>query len=216
MIWTPGRRALVGGRRPVPDSHSLPPTYWVEELRRVIAVRRRRWRRLLIFALIGCATALLLLVSVWKPATLLVWNASASAPIGLYRVIAVGPVRTGDMVIAWTPEPARSLAAERRYLPRNVPLVKRVAATAGAHVCAVGKTISINGGPAVVRLKRDAAGRRMPWWNGCRRLHAREYLLLMDSPRSFDGRYFGVTRGSDLVGRAELLWAKPATGSNDG
>jgi len=30
----------------------------------------------------------------------------------------------------------------------------------------------------------------------------------MDSPASFDGRYFGVTRGDDVLGRAELLWAR--------
>jgi type IV secretory pathway protease TraF len=30
----------------------------------------------------------------------------------------------------------------------------------------------------------------------------------MDSPQSFDGRYFGVTRANEILGRAELLWAR--------
>jgi type IV secretory pathway protease TraF len=30
----------------------------------------------------------------------------------------------------------------------------------------------------------------------------------MDSRRSFDGRYFGVTQERDLVGRAVLLWKR--------
>ena len=54
----------------------------------------------------------------------------------------------------------------------------------------------------------------MPWWNGCRRLRAREYFLVMGNPLSFDGRYFGVTRGNDLLGRVELMWSKRASGNS--
>ena len=187
-----------------------------EELRRIIAARRLKRRRLGIAALIGCTAAPLAASTLWKAPVLLVWNASASAPIGLYRVHGGGPIGRGDMVVAWTPQPARSLAARRHYLPANVPLVKRVAAAAGDRVCAWVGGISINGRPAATRWKSDAAGRPMPWWSGCRTLAAGEYFLLMDSPLSFDGRYFGVTRSSDVIGRAKLLWAKPANGANVG
>ena len=200
----------------MPDSHSPPVVHWGEELRRIIAARRRRRSRLAIAALIGCAAVPLAASALWKPPTLLVWNASASAPIGLYRLRADALVRRGDMVIAWTPEPARSLAARRHYLPANVPLVKRVAAAAGDRICASGSAISINGRRVARRLRSDSAARPMPWWNGCRRLRVGEYFLLMDHPQSFDGRYFGVTRSSNVVGRAQLLWAKPTKGSSDG
>ena len=198
------------------DGRSLPKLHAGEELRRIIAGRRRRRRRLVIAALVLCASGPLAASLIWKTSTILVWNASESAPIGLYRVDAGGPVRRGDMVVARTPEPARSLAARRRYLPANVPLVKRVAAVEGDRVCAKGSAILINGRRVAVRERSDAAGRPMTWWGGCRRVGAREYFLLMDSRLSFDGRYFGMTRGDDLIGRAQLLWAKPATGSNDG
>lgn len=200
----------------MPD-HRLPPdSHWVEELRGLIAERRRSRRCLAFAALIGCAAVPLIASIAWKPPVLLVWNASASAPIGLYHVHGGGPIARGDMVVAWTPQPARSLAARRHYLPANVPLVKRVAAAAGDRVCAWVGGISINGRPAATRWKSDAGGRPMPWWSGCRTLAAGEYFLLMDSPLSFDGRYFGVTRSSDVIGRAKLLWAKPANGANDG
>lgn len=198
------------------DERNVPALPVGEELRRIIAERRRRRRRLPIAALIGCAIAPLAASALWKPPMLLVWNASASAPIGLYRLRANEAVRRGDMVIAWTPEPARSLAARRHYLPANVPLVKRVAAVAGDRVCALGKIISINRRRVATRRRSDGARRPMPWWTGCRDLGEGEYFLLMDSALSFDGRYFGVTRRQELVGRAELLWAKPTKGSNDG
>ena len=190
--------------------------YVGENLRRIIAERRRRRRQVAIGALIGCIAAPLAATMLWKPPVLFVWNASASAPVGLYRLGAGGPIRRGDMVVAWTPERARSLAASRRYVPANVPLVKRVAAVGGDRVCAFGADISINGNRVAARHRLDPAGRVMPRWTGCRRLSGGEYLLLMNSTLSFDGRYFGVTESRDVVGRAELLWAKPPKGSHDG
>lgn len=200
----------------MPDGSDPPLVHWGEELRRIVAVRRQRRMRLAVAALMGCTAAPLVASALWKAPVLLVWNTSASAPTGLYRVHADRPVRSGDMVVAWTPKPARSLAARRGYLPANVPLVKRVAAVAGDSICAGGSAVSINGKRVAARQKSDAADRPMPWWNGCHRLSVGEYFLLMDNPLSFDGRYFGVTRSSDVIGRAELLWAKTARASNDG
>ncbi len=144
----------------------------------------------------------------WTPRPLLVWNGSASARPGLYGVAAPADVRAGETVVAWTAEPARRLAAERRYLPVNVPLVKRVRAAKGDDVCAVGESILINGRHAALRRRADRRGRPMPWWAGCRHLGEGEYFLLMDHDDSFDGRYFGLTRENELVGRAVLLWAR--------
>jgi type IV secretory pathway protease TraF len=49
----------------------------------------------------------------------------------------------------------------------------------------------------------------MKGWSGCVRLRGRQLFLLMaGSPASFDGRYFGVTEGGLVVGRARLLWPR--------
>jgi len=168
------------------------------------AARLRRW---VLYWLI--AFWVIVIQMVFPPAPRLVWNASASAPIGLYWVRPGAHVTKGDMVVARTPQPYRRLAAERRYLPENVPLVKRVAGTAGDRICAYGDTILINGHRAVARLSRDGQGRAMPWWQGCRTLGQGEYFLLMvDVAGSFDGRYFGITGKADIIGRAHLLWAR--------
>jgi len=160
-------------------------------------------------AVAGIGITLLGLTMAFPPAPRLVWNASASAPIGLYAVAPGAPVDVGDMVIARVPDPWRMMAAERRYIPANVPLVKRVAAIAGDEVCALGQEIFINGALVVERRIADAQRRPMKWWSGCVRLRGRQVFLLMsDSPASFDGRYFGVTDGGLVVGKARLLWAR--------
>lgn len=171
---------------------------------------RRAWRRRGLA--LGLLAAAINWTIVFPPAPRLVWNASSSAPVGLYAVHPARPgqaFRRGDMVIARLPPPWRALAASRRYLPAGVPLVKRVAAAPGDEICAAGDTVRLGGRPLVRRMERDRAGRILPWWEGCLRLGSDDYLLVMaSSPWSFDGRYFGVTRSTEIIGRANLLWAR--------
>ncbi|MGF7156105.1 S26 family signal peptidase [Novosphingobium gossypii] len=179
---------------------------WGEALR---ARRARQFRVRKALLPLGVLTGALVWTTLSPPAPRLVWNASASAPTGLYGVRPGAQIRTGDMVIARLAKPWRDLAAARRYLPSNVPLVKRVAAGPGQEVCALGPLLYLDGRPLAHRLAWDRAGRVMPWWQGCMRLGQGQYLLLMAGNRSsFDGRYFGVTQRTEIIGRANLLWAR--------
>jgi len=158
---------------------------------------------------IGVGIALLGSTIVAPPRPRLLWNTSSSAPVGLYAVEPSASVRAGDMVIAQVPAGYRKLAADRHYIPANVPLVKRVAATAGSQVCALGSELFLDGGWLADRRSTDARGRRMPWWQGCVRLGRDQLFLLMTGKKaSFDGRYFGVTGTRDIVGKAQLLWPR--------
>jgi conjugative transfer signal peptidase TraF len=188
----------------------------VENERRAIlrigdAIRRDRTRRsqlrgrgYAVAALIG-AVGLTVVVPL-RP--MLVWNASASAPIGLYGVTAPHGLRVRDMVIAHLPAAWRGLADTRRYLPSTVPLVKRVAAAPGDTVCAAGQEIFVNGRWVAARRIADGAGRPMPSWTGCATLRDGALFLMTDNPDSFDGRYFGPTSHADIVGKAHLLWRR--------
>jgi len=160
----------------------------------------------------GAAAALAIVASAASlfrtPAPLLLWNASSSSPIGLYAVGPAERTEVGDIVVAWPPGDARRLAAARRYLPANVPLVKRVAAVSGARVCGKGAAITIDGLPAALRRRSDGSGRPLPWWSGCTVLKKGDlFLLSPHTPAAFDGRYFGPTRRRDIIGKAKLLWA---------
>ena len=178
---------------------------------RLISLERRRRGRnrpRVILALtwvgLGCIGFAMLV----RPAPLLLWNASASAPVGLYRVMSSPPIQRGDMVLLRTPDSVRDLAAERGYLPLAVPLVKRVAALAGDMVCAVGDDLFINSKWVAGRLERDHLGRPLPHWGGCHRLDDELFPLMADVPTSFDGRYFGPVPTSAVIGRLVPLWTK--------
>lgn len=193
---------MTGRRNRAGDT---PLLAWGDALR-AEKIRRSKLRKRI--AIAGGGVAILLTSAALPPAPRLVWNASASAPVGLYAVSPGAAVDPGDMVIARIPEPFRLLAAERRYLPMNVPLVKRVKAIAGDEICALGQEIFVNGRWTAERRVADGQGRPMPEWSGCIRLRGGQLFLLMDNPASFDGRYFGATEGRDVIGKARLLWRR--------
>jgi conjugative transfer signal peptidase TraF len=149
------------------------------------------------------ATALL------HPAPRLIWNASASVPIGLYAVHPAGALQFGELLVVTAPEPLAMFLDERRYLPKGIPLLKHVAALPGQTVCRTGDTISIDGSIVGAALDRDHLGRSLPVWRGCRVIAAGEvFLMNRQSVASLDGRYFGPLPTTTIVGRAEPIWTE--------
>ncbi|OJX78573.1 S26 family signal peptidase [Magnetospirillum sp. 64-120] len=140
------------------------------------------------------------------PAPRLLWNATASTPVGFYAVQPVRTLRVGDLVAERPPEAVARFLAEGGYLPMGVPLLKQVAALAGQIVCRTGRTITVDGITVAAVRERDSRGRDLPVWSGCRTLDAGEILLLNRHPDSLDGRYFGPMPVSSVIGRATPLW----------
>ena len=137
----------------------------------------------------------------------LVYNASASVPLGFYTVRDTGELAAGDLVIARPPLRAERLLVERRYLGVGVPLVKQIGAVPGSTVCRDADRITIDATPAAVARDVDGLGRALPRWTGCRLLGPGEIFLLNSGvPGSFDGRYFGPSPARDIVGKATPLW----------
>lgn len=170
------------------------------------AHRRRRARAVVIAAMMAGLGAIGF-ASVADLAPLLMWNGSASAPLGLYRMASPDGIGRSDLVLVRPPGLARKLAVERGYLPVGVPLLKRVAAVVGDVVCADFGKLAINGVPVAEALKADSLGRPLEPWIGCRPLERDEFLVLMTTiPASFDSRYFGPVERSLIVGRAVPLW----------
>ncbi len=137
----------------------------------------------------------------------LIWNASASAPIGFYTIDFNGSFGVTDLVVVNAPEPLAAFLAERGYLPKGVPLLKRVLAVSGQTVCRTGLKITVDGIEVGVALERDRAGRELPVWRGCQRVTTGELFLMNWQVRdSLDGRYFGLTSTNSIIGRAVPLW----------
>jgi conjugative transfer signal peptidase TraF len=164
-------------------------------------------RRAIVLVVMALGLAVLGVAATGAMPVRLIWNASASLPRGFYRVTAAGELRSGDLVLAHTPAEWAATFAARGYLPDGVPLLKRVAAVAGATVCRQGTTILIDGSERAAAQTADRLGRPMPAWSGCRTLAAGEmFLLIAEHPASLDGRYLGPMAASLVIGRAVPLW----------
>jgi len=145
--------------------------------------------------------------ALFHPLPRLIWNASASVPIGLYRVRPAGDLHVTELVVVRPPPPLANFLAERGYLPKSVPLLKHILALPGQTVCRTGRTITIDAAAMGEALERDRRGRLLPVWQGCRVIAQGEvFLMNRQSEDSLDGRYFGPLPATTIVGEAAPLW----------
>lgn len=137
----------------------------------------------------------------------LVWNATASAPVGFYTIEPADRIEVPELVAIMPPEPLAGFMVGRGYVGRGVPLLKRVVGLPGQRVCRTHHTITVDGVEMGDALERDRIGRALPVWQGCRVIVDGQLLLMnIDVPDSLDGRYFGPVPASAVIGRALPLW----------
>ncbi|RWI72211.1 S26 family signal peptidase [Mesorhizobium sp.] len=139
--------------------------------------------------------------------TKLIWNASASAPVGLYSVVPADQPEVPELVAVEPPGLLAAFLAARGYLPEGVALMKRVRAVAGQTVCRTGLAVTVDGIEVGAALERDRVGRDLPVWQGCKCVPSGAvFLMNWQVGDSLDGRYFGLTPISQIIGRAVPLW----------
>ena len=154
------------------------------------------------FAAMGAAVAAFI-----PTPTRLVWNATASAPVGLYTIAPADRLEVPELVAVMPPEPLADFLVGRGYVGRGVPLLKRVLGLPGQQVCRIGRDIMVDGVAVGSALSRDKMGRDLPVWQGCRRIATGEvFLMNWQVNDSLDGRYFGLTSTDQIIGRAVPLW----------
>src|SRR6266545_3795008 len=118
-------------------------------------------RATIVAAMLG--GAILVVAPVWiDHPPQLIWNASASVPIGLYRVEPINRIGVADIAVVMPPEPLASYVARREYLPNGVPLLKHVLALGGQTVCRRGTAIIVRGVTFGHARERDGRGRPLP------------------------------------------------------
>lgn len=147
----------------------------------------------------------LALGSAWLDAPFVLLNTSPSEPIGLYRRVAAEP--TPGALIAFRPPPAAMpyLRAAQPGRARGT-ILKAIAAGEGTLACA-GEALWVDGRRLGAIAVRDRGGRALPHWRGCMRLAAGEYLVFSDRiPNSFDSRYYGAVRRSEILGVYAPIW----------
>jgi conjugative transfer signal peptidase TraF len=158
-----------------------------------------------LFLAVGGVGLVLIAGSTVHHQPILVWNATASVPVGLYRIVARRPAR-GSLALVALAEPSRTFLHLRGYLHESLPVLKPVAATRGDVLCRFGNAVYVNGRVVALARNNDHESRPLPRWHGCRRLGNAAVAVISSHPYSFDSRYFGVIDLSAFVGVAIPVW----------
>ena len=161
------------------------------------------------FLLSGMALAMIGASAVVRSDPLVLWNPSPSVPVGFYAVMPIDSLEVGALVAVRPSRALETWLVDNRYVGRDTPLLKHIAALQNAEVCRYGTTILINGSPVAEARELDRLGRPLPVWAGCRALADGEvFFLNADEPASLDGRYFGPLGADTIIGRATPLWTR--------
>ena len=158
------------------------------------------------FVIIAATAVAMLAIPVSATSARLVWNATLSAPLGLYS-IEQGSWHVGDRVAVLPSELLAADLAHRGVLPPGKLLIKRIAVGQGDIVCRDGVDVTVNGSVVAVARVVSGSGEKLPAWLGCRNLGSSDVMLLGDTADSYDGRYFGVTSAHEVLGRVSMLVA---------
>ena len=153
-------------------------------------------------ALVGASTAV-------PTDPVLLWNPSPSVPVGFYIVTPIDTLHVGALVAVRPPGALETWLVDNRYVGRDTPLLKHIAALPGVEVCREGSTIQIDGEAVAEARERDRLDRPLPVWTGCRVLaDGQIFFLNADEPASLDGRYFGPLGADTVIGQATPIWTR--------
>lgn len=155
-------------------------------------------------------------------------NTTRSVPLGLYWRVDAPVVKGAFVIICPPPDAVFKEVRERGYIasgqcPGNFGyLMKRVAAVPGDLVNVALDGVYVNGQRLAhsAPLVRDGAGRPLPRYApGPHVLDETQLLLMGDiNPKSFDGRYFGPLRRTQIqdVIVPVFIWDGMSGGSQGG
>jgi signal peptidase I len=134
-------------------------------------------------------------------------NVSSSLPRGVYWLIGTGEITKGDIVIFNIPKKSEKYIHGRKYLKKDVKkLLKKVVATEKENIFRIDDKLYINGKFHSYIKSKDSNGRNLPYLS-TRDLQPKsnEFFVLGINPNSFDSRYFGAIKRSDIESKAKLI-----------
>ncbi len=158
--------------------------------------RCRRWvTPLALFVTLLSASTLL-------PKRLVVLNLSPSLPLGFYCAVSVEPAAGRLVEFRLSAQPV-----DGERFARHRVILKPILAGPGEHVDTTGDLLWVNEKLVAPIYTKDSNGHPLPVWRANRALEPDEFFVFSARvPNSFDSRYYGPIRRSDILAVYVPLW----------
>lgn len=133
-------------------------------------------------------------------------NPSKSLPRGIYKLYPPQNIKKGDIVVFRIPDKLQNYMKQRGYILSNVnTLMKKVAAFSDDKIEIKNNEIYVNNISWGKIYEYDSKNRPLKKYkNKTIILKKDEFLPLSSEDKSFDGRYFGPIKTSDILSKSEI------------
>ena len=135
------------------------------------------------------------------------FNISNSLPVGVYKKNSITEknVSLGSFVSFPVPSSVEYLTS-RDWLSLKIPLIKPIIGLPGDNVCLSPEGLKVNSKYVGAVAAADSKGLPLPHVNFCRNLKEGElWVGSTRIPNSFDSRYFGPIKKTDLIWNVQPL-----------
>ncbi|WP_440617200.1 signal peptidase I [Cysteiniphilum sp. 6C5] len=129
-----------------------------------------------------------------------------SMPEGWYFTYPVADYHKGDNVVFIPNQQTEHYILTRKWLPRNIPLLKKIVGVPGDLLCIKGQNVYINEQWIGKIYQTDGKGNMLPVFQFCGKIPKGRYFMQgVANPHSFDSRYYGLVDKSQIMSKAVKL-----------
>jgi conjugative transfer signal peptidase TraF len=136
---------------------------------------------------------------------LIIINETPSVKKGLYLRQKTISLDKQSLIAMKLHKPAHDYLVKTMGYDEDIFLLKRISALPGERVCRSQSGLITIKDKSLKARSHDHLGHKLPSWQGCHVLKKGEIFILGDHPQSFDSRYFGPVRTSQLTGSYKEL-----------
>lgn len=129
-----------------------------------------------------------------------------SMPEGWYFTYPVSDYHKGDNVVFIPNEQTQDYILAREWLPKDIPLLKKIVGVPGDFLCTKAQNVYINEQWIGKVYQTDGKGNALPIFSFCGKIPKDNYFMQgVANPHSFDSRYYGLVNKSQIMSKAVKL-----------
>ena len=129
-----------------------------------------------------------------------------SMPEGYYLTYYTQNITRDDDVLFKPNEHIQQFIVDHGWLPKGVPLLKRIVGIPGDKLCIKQRKVAINNKTIAIIKHKDSQGNPLPVFQFCGVIARNQYFVQgIANDHSFDSRYYGLISSNQIISKAIKL-----------